>query len=126
MDEVKKILIAEDEFHIAKAIIAILKKAFPGVVVEHAKNGEVALGMVLADEYCLIISDWNMPKMNGDQLLAEIRVGENSSSLPFVMLTARGDRDSVEEALAAGADDYVVKPFKTPEFVAKIKELIKE
>lgn len=124
MTDSKKILVAEDEAHIAKAVVTILKKAFPDFEIEHAKNGEDASVLLMMHNYRLVISDWNMPKKNGDELLKEVRGNEATAALPFILLTARGDRDSVVAALKEGANDYVVKPFKTPEFIAKIKKVL--
>ena len=124
MSNSKKILIAEDEIHIAMAVKAIMKKALPDYVVEHAKNGAEAWQMATANVYQLIISDWNMPKKNGDELLVDLRNNKETEKTPFIMLSARGDRDSYDIAIKAGANDYVVKPFKTPEFIAKVKGLL--
>jgi len=124
MSDLKKILIAEDEIHIAMAVKAIMKKKLPDYVIDHAKNGAEAWDMATSNIYQLIISDWNMPKKNGDELLADLRNHKETAKTPFIMLSARGDRDSYEAAIKAGANDYVVKPFKTPEFIAKIKSLL--
>jgi len=124
MSDPKKILIAEDEVHIAMAVKAILKKGVPDYVIDHAKNGAEAWDMATSNKYRLIISDWNMPKKNGDELLVDLRNHRDTANIPFIMLSARGDRDSYEAAIKAGANDYVVKPFKTPEFIAKVKGLL--
>ena len=120
----KKILLAEDEVHIARAIMMILKKGVPGFTVDHAKNGAEAWEMAKSGDYQIIISDWNMPKKDGDELLADLRANECTAVTPFIMLTAKGDKDSVAAALEAGANEYVIKPFKTPEFIAKVKNVI--
>lgn len=117
----KRILLVEDEIHIARAIATILKKSLTGYEVDVAKDGMNALERIASQDYVMIISDWNMPKKDGAELLGDLRADERTSDLPFVMLTAKGDKDSVSAAYAAGANDYVIKPFKTPEFVAKIK-----
>ncbi len=124
MSGVKKILVADDEIHIAMAIKAILKKALPGYVVDHAKNGVEAWKMASTNDYQLVISDWNMPKKNGDELLSDLRKNNDTSKTPFMMLTARGDRDSYAVAAKAGVDDYLIKPFKAAEFVLKVKGLL--
>jgi len=126
VSEVKKILLAEDEIHIAMAVKAILKKGLPDYVVDHARNGDEAWKKVKLGEYQLIISDWNMPKKNGDEFLADIRGNKDTEKTPFIMLSARGDRDSHDEAIKAGANDYVIKPFKTPEFISRVKHLLED
>ena len=124
MSDSRKILVAEDEIHIATAIKAILKKGFPGCVVDHAKNGAEAWDKAKSGAYQIIISDWNMPKKNGDELLADLRKNKVTAVTPFIMLTARGDRDSYSEAIEAGANDYIIKPFKTSDFIARVKGLL--
>ncbi len=124
MSDIKKILLAEDEIHIAVAVKAILKKGLPDYVVDHAKNGAEAWEKAKSGEYQMIISDWNMPKKNGDEFLVDIRANAATAATPFMMLTAKGDRDSHEAAIKAGANEYVVKPFKTPEFIAKVKGML--
>lgn len=124
MNSAKKILVAEDEVHIAMAIKTILKKAFPGIVIDHAKNGAEAWEKAQSGGYQAILSDWNMPKKNGDEFLADVRGNSALANIPFLMLTARGDRDSFSEAVNAGVTDYVVKPFKPTELIAKLKTVL--
>lgn len=124
MSDIKKILLAEDEIHIAVAVKAILKKGLPGYVVDHARNGAEAWEKARSGEYQMIISDWNMPNKNGDQFLADIRANATIAATPVMMLTPRGDSDSYEAAKKAGANECLVKPFKTPEFIARIKAML--
>jgi two-component system chemotaxis response regulator CheY len=80
-----------------------------------AENGERAIQMLEKDyasaPFGLILSDWNMPVMNGLDFLKAVRSKEQFRTLPFLMVTAEADRESVLAAIKAGASNYIVKPF---------------
>lgn len=120
------ILIAEDEPHIALALAAIMKKGISGAAVEVVNDGEEALNELLNSSFNLIISDWNMPKMTGVELLEKVRATENLKGIPFIMLTARGDKGSVVEALKGGVTDYIAKPFENSAVIEKAISLLTE
>jgi two-component system chemotaxis response regulator CheY len=98
--------------------------------IEEAEEGRTALTML---EYALeegkpfsiIICDWNMPDMNGLELLKQIRNDFILSTLPFIMLTAEAEMESVMKVMQAGATDYLVKPI-SPEYLAKKMTFIME
>ncbi len=69
----------------------------------------------------LVISDWNMPKMKGLDLLKKVRSASNFVQLPFILLTSEADREQVTEAVMAGVSQYIVKPFSGKIFEAKLK-----
>lgn len=69
----------------------------------------------------LVISDWNMPKMKGLDLLKQLRATQEFAQLPFVLLTSESERDQVTEAVLAGVSQYVVKPFSAKIFEDKLK-----
>ncbi|KYG63117.1 hypothetical protein AZI86_15495 [Bdellovibrio bacteriovorus] len=69
----------------------------------------------------LVISDWNMPKMKGLDLLKHVRATDNFKTLPFVLLTSESERDQVTEAVLAGVSQYIVKPFSAKIFEDKLK-----
>jgi len=120
------ILIAEDEPHIALALAAIMKKGISGSGVKVVNDGEEALNELLSSSFNLIISDWNMPKMTGVELLEKVRVTENLKGIPFIMLTARGDKGSVVEALKGGVTAYIAKPFENSAVIEKAVSLLAE
>lgn len=125
MTNVINIMIAEDEPHIALALGAIIKKGIAGSVVTVTHDGAEALEKLLSADYHLIISDWNMPKMTGVELLSHIRGHEKLKNTPFIMLTARGDKDSVLEALKSGVTQYIAKPFDNKAVIDKAIALLK-
>ena len=99
------ILIVEDEENIALALEAVIDKAFKCDRLSVANNGEEALQLLNEFDYDLIISDWNMPKMAGDQLLVEVRKESRTKHIPFILLTARSDTYTVNVALQVGDNE---------------------
>lgn len=91
-----------------------------------AEDGELGLKLLMQHNVAgshiqLVISDWNMPKMNGLDLLKHIRATAEWSNLPFVLLTSESERDQVTEAVLAGVSQYIVKPFSAKVFDDKLK-----
>lgn len=121
-----KVLVAEDEKNVAMAIKTIVRKHFNCRLVDVAENGQVAWNMIIAGEYDLIIADWNMPRKSGDELLLDVRSNDKTRDIPFLMLTARSDKDSFIKALQAGVSDYLVKPFKSSALIEKLDKLLQK
>lgn len=69
----------------------------------------------------LVISDWNMPKMTGLELLKQVRASDAFTNLPFILLTSESERDQVTEAILAGVSQYIVKPFAAKSFEDKVR-----
>jgi two-component system chemotaxis response regulator CheY len=91
-----------------------------------AGDGEEGLKVIIQQNTSgqalqLIISDWNMPKMKGLDLLKQLRATQEFAQLPFVLLTSESERDQVTEAVLAGVSQYVVKPFSAKIFEDKLK-----
>jgi len=99
----------------SRAIRTILSKTLKelGFEVREAGNGKEALEVIQAEKSAvtLILVDWNMPEMNGLDLLKRLRQNPEFSSLVVVMVTAETELDHIAEALEAGANEYVMKPF---------------
>ena len=72
----------------------------------------------------LILCDWEMPEMSGLELLTWCRAQENLKTTPFIMVTSRGDKENVVQAIQAGVSDYIGKPFSNDQLVAKIKKAL--
>ena len=91
----------------------VLKKlGFKNII--EAENGKTALSKLKKEDVGLVISDWNMPEMTGLELLKAVKTEEKFKDLPFIMLTAEGQKDCVIEAVKAGVTNFIVKPF-TPD-----------
>jgi two-component system, OmpR family, KDP operon response regulator KdpE len=114
------ILIVDDEPQIRRVMLATLTSQ--GYAVVEAKSGEEALDRIRNERADLIILDVNLPGISGLETCREIRA---SSDVPIIMLTVRNtERDKVQ-ALDAGADDYVVKPFGVEELLARIRAALR-
>ena len=109
----------------SRAIRTILSRTLKeiGFEVREAANGKEALEMIQAEKTAvtLILVDWNMPEMNGLDLLKQLRQHPEFSSLVVVMVTAETDMDHIAEALEAGANEYVMKPFTKDIIVGKLQ-----
>ena len=116
-----KILIAEDDARLRRNIVYILKKEFHHVT--EAENGQVALDHTHTEIFDLVILDWMMPKLSGIDVCQQLRnTGFNGSIL---MLTAKDDTDDIIKGLDSGADDYIIKPFKMEELLARVRALLR-
>ena len=89
-----------------------------------ASNGQEALKVLKANTVDLIISDWNMPSMNGQEFLEFVRKNPATQKIPFIMLTAEGDKEKVLAALQAGVTNYIVKPFTAQTLYKKLKKYL--
>jgi two-component system chemotaxis response regulator CheY len=108
-----KILIVDDFATMRKIIKNILLQLGFKDILE-ADDGTTALELLKKQKVDLIISDWNMPKMPGIELLKTVRKNEDLKDIKFIMVTAEAQKESVVEAIKHGVNQYVIKPF-TPE-----------
>lgn len=92
--------------------------------VTEARNGQEALDALAVNRYDLIISDWNMDVVDGLQLLKTLRANPLTQRTPFIMSTANKDRAKVAEAVQAGVNNYIVKPFNVETLRKKIEQVI--
>jgi DNA-binding response OmpR family regulator len=114
-----KILVVEDDRKVAGFIEQGLKEE--GYVVDVAADGEEATMLAHVYEYDIILLDVVMPKKNGFQVAAELR--REGRKTPILMLTSRDSTEDVVRGLDAGADDYLAKPFKFDELLARVRAL---
>ena len=114
------ILVVEDDSGIADIVCSYLQR--DGFRTQHATNGEHALEAYAQEEPALVILDIRMPRMDGWQVLMELR---RRGSTPVLMLTASDDVVDRLSALRIGADDYVVKPFTPAEVVARTQAILR-
>jgi two-component system chemotaxis response regulator CheY len=105
-----KVLVVDDQFSVRQMTRLALEKI--GVrLIHEAENGQTAFATAVAQPLDLIISDFNMPEMDGIGLLRAVRGHQAIRKLPFILITGRGDRELVVKAAQAGVNNYVVKPF---------------
>ena len=117
-----RILLAEDERSLSKALKEILTRS--NYSVDCVFNGEEAVLYSMASEYDLVIMDIMMPKQDGISALKEIR--SKGNNVPVLLLTTRSEIDDKVEGLDSGANDYLTKPFATKELLARIRALTRQ
>lgn len=110
MDTSMKILVVDD-FPTMRRIMRNLLKELGCTNVDEAEDGVMALEKLQTGSFDFIITDWNMPKMTGIELLKAIRSDDKMKALPVLMVTAEALQDNVVEAVQAGVSNYIVKPF---------------
>lgn len=117
----KKILLVEDEWKLRRIATDFLKKENFNVI--EAEDGEIALNYIITEKFDLIILDLMLPKINGWELLKEIR--EKDSTIPVIMMTARGSEEDILKGYDMKADEYIVKPVSMKVLVAKVKAFLR-
>lgn len=115
------LLLIEDESRLASSLQSGLEEE--GFVVDIAENGEEGESMARAAAYDLLIVDWRLPHRDGKTVIENLR--STGEDVPILMLTALGDVEHRVEGLEAGADDYLPKPFKFEELLARIRALLR-
>ena len=119
-----KILIVDDSITIRRIITNALKTiGFPETI--EASNGKEALEKLTSGKVDFIITDWNMPEMNGLDFIKNVRSNPLYSSMPILMITTRGTEHDVVEALQAKVNSYIMKPFTPQELKEKIEGILK-
>ncbi|GMT43154.1 MAG: response regulator [bacterium] len=93
--------------------------------IDEADDGSTALPKLQANQYDIVLLDWNMPTMTGLELLKAVRADENLKSIPVIMVTAEALKDNIVAAAQAGVNDYIVKPFTAATLEEKIKKVLK-
>jgi two-component system, OmpR family, phosphate regulon response regulator PhoB len=117
------ILIVEDEEALTTLLRYNLEAA--GYDVESVARGDDADLRLRESIPDLVILDWMLPGVSGIELCRRLRMRPETERLPIIMLTARGEESDRVRGLATGADDYLVKPFSTPEFIARVRALLR-
>lgn len=120
-----RILVVDDASFIRDMVKKHLRDAIPGVEVYDAVDGNRALAAMKSQTMDLILSDWEMPNMSGEELLRAVRANPASAATPFVMISSRGDRTHVVKAVQAGVSDYLSKPFTPEELLRKVFKQLK-
>ena len=116
------ILAVDDSASMRQMVSFTLKSA--GHNVTEAKDGVEALGLAKANKYDLVLSDVNMPNMDGISLARELRSLPNFKFTPILMLTTESGTDKKSEGKAAGATGWIIKPFNPDQLLATIKRVI--
>ena len=118
-----KIMVVEDEEPLCVLLRYNLEaEGYQVEVVTRGDEAEIRLQENVPD---LLVLDWMVPAVSGIELCRRLRMRPETERLPIIMLTARGEESDRVRGLSTGADDYLVKPFSTPEFVARVRALLR-
>jgi two-component system phosphate regulon response regulator PhoB len=118
-----KIMVVEDEESLAVLLRYNLEAE--GYQVETIARGDEAELRLQENVPDLLVLDWMVPAVSGIELCRRLRQRTETQRLPIIMLTARGEESDRVRGLSTGADDYLVKPFSTPEFIARVRALLR-
>ena len=117
------ILIVEDDPALVELVKYNLEKE--GYATAVATDGESALTLVEEEDPVMIVLDWMLPKLSGIEVCHRLRQRPSTTTLPIIMLTARGEEDDRIKGLESGADDYIVKPFSPSELTARVRAVLR-
>ncbi|HSC68460.1 MAG TPA: response regulator [Cellvibrio sp.] len=120
-----RILVVDDATFIRDMIKKQLRDKIPGAEVIDAPDGARALAQLKGQAVDLILSDWEMPNMTGAELLSAVRAMPHNGTIPFVMISSRGDRNHIVKAIELGVSDYLTKPFSADELLKKVFKQLK-
>jgi two-component system chemotaxis response regulator CheY len=123
-DQNMKILTVDD-FSTMRRIIRNMLRQLGYTNIVEAEDGAEAWSLLQREKVDFVISDWNMPKMNGLDLLKAIRADEHLKPIPVLLVTAEALKDNVVAAVKAGVNNYVVKPFTAETLKEKIDAIFK-
>jgi len=117
-------LVVEDSPTMRQLIVFALRR-IRGLEVLEADDGVDALRKLAASKLDIILTDINMPIMDGLKLVKRVRSDEALKSIPIIIITTEGAEEDRQRALALGANAYITKPIQAPQVIAKVKELLK-
>ncbi|AZC34292.1 Phosphate regulon transcriptional regulatory protein PhoB (SphR) [Pseudomonas chlororaphis subsp. piscium] len=118
------VLVVDDASFIRDLVKKCLRNYFPGIKIEDAINGRKAQALLAREAFDLVLCDWEMPEMSGLELLTWCRSQEAMKAMPFIMVTSRGDKENVVQAIQAGVSGYVSKPFTNEQLLTKVKQAL--
>ena len=118
------VLVVDDALFIRDLLKKSLRANFSGIQIEEAVNGLKAKQILSNQSFDLILCDWEMPEMSGLELLEWFRQQPQFKAVPFIMVTSRGDKENVVQAIQAGVTDYVGKPFTQEQLTSKVTKAL--
>ena len=125
LDKGMKILVVDD-FPTMRRIVRNLLKELGYANVDEAEDGQAGLSRLRNGGFDFVVSDWNMPNLDGLEMLKQIRADASLSHLPVLMVTAEAKKENIIAAAQAGADGYVVKPFTAATLQEKLDKIIEK
>jgi two-component system chemotaxis response regulator CheY len=119
-----KIMVVDDMPTMRRIVKNVLKQiGFTNV--DEAENGREAIAKLHTQPYQFVVSDWNMPVMTGIDMLRAIRADESLKHIPVLMVTAEAQKENILEAIQAGVNNYIVKPFTAEALQDKMGKIFK-
>jgi len=115
-----------DDFSTMRRIVRNLLKELGFANVDEAEDGVIALQKLQGGGFDFVVSDWNMPNMDGLTLLQTIRAADNLKHLPVLMITAEAKKENIIAAAQAGASGYIVKPFTSATLSEKLQKIFEK
>ena len=115
-----------DDFSTMRRIVRGLLKEMGCNNADEAEDGAVALGMLKAQKYDFVVSDINMPNMNGFELLKAVKAEESLKHIPVLMVTAEARKEDIVLAAQSGAAGYIVKPFTKATLEEKLQKIMQK
>ncbi|WP_250501265.1 response regulator [Caballeronia sp. GAWG1-5s-s] len=116
-------LLVVDDMATMRGLIRKMLRAIGYLIIDEADSGVSALEKLRTQKFDVVVTDWNMPNMDGLTLLQEIRKSEGHADVPVLMVTAEKKRENVLAAIHAGASGYVVKPFSEAALADKLAQI---
>lgn len=120
---IPRILTVDDEPAVGEMLRFILEQE--GFLADFAENAPQALSLIRRSRPDLILLDWMLPGMSGIELAGRLKRDSETSSIPIIMLTAKGEENDKVRGLDSGAEDYITKPFSARELLARIRSLLR-
>ena len=117
-----RILVADDEIHIRTLLKITLEMS--GYEVEVAADGQEAMEKIAAHRPDLILLDIKMPRLNGWQVCERVKTDETTKKIPIIMITAFGQKEARQRSMDLGADEFIAKPFETPNLLELVQKLL--
>jgi two-component system, chemotaxis family, chemotaxis protein CheY len=113
-----------DDFSTMRRIVKNILRDLEFKNVLEAEDGTTAVQILSSQKVDLVVSDWNMPKMSGIELLKHVRSNDNLKELPFLMITAEAQKENIIEAVKAKVSNYIVKPFTAATLAEKLAKIL--
>ncbi len=118
-----KILVVDSSPTMRRILVNIVQKAGYSNIQE-AEDGRDALAKLLAGDFEFLMTDWNMPNMDGLELVTAVREEGKLKDIPILMVTARNRKEDIVNAIKMGVNGYIVKPFDAKKLNTKIEEIM--
>ena len=126
MSDPKLKFLVVDDFSTMRRIVRNLLKELGYTNVDEAEDGAIALQKLNSGSFDFVVTDWNMPNMDGLTLLQNIRANPSLKHLPVLMITAEAKKENIIAAAQAGASGYVVKPFTAVTLAEKLQKIFEK